>query len=83
MKYALLIYLKPGSLDELGEDEREAISAEYMQLGGDPRVVGGEQLKPIETATTRSRQRWTDADDRRPVRRHEGDLRRLLSARGR
>ena len=52
MKYALLIYTKPGSLDGLSDEEREAVSAEYAEVGQDPRVLGGEQLMPIETATT-------------------------------
>jgi hypothetical protein len=51
MKYALLIYVKPGSHEELG-DQREAVSREYYALSEDPRCVGGAQLQPIETATT-------------------------------
>ena len=52
MKYALLIYEKPGSLDGVGEDEYKAIYAEYMALSEDARCIGGAQLQPIETATT-------------------------------
>ena len=52
MKYALLIYEKPGSMDGVGEDERNAIYAEYMALSDDSRCVEGAQLQPIETATT-------------------------------
>jgi hypothetical protein len=52
MKYALLIYVKPGSLDGLSDDERGAITAEYMAIGQDPGMFGGEQLAPVETATT-------------------------------
>jgi hypothetical protein len=52
MKYALLIYERPGSYDELSEDERNAVFGEYMTVSGEDAVVGGEQLQPIETATT-------------------------------
>ena len=52
MKYALLIYEHPGSLDGVGEDERGAILQEYMQISEDPTTVGGAQLQPAETATT-------------------------------
>jgi hypothetical protein len=30
MKYALLIYPKPGSEEALGEDEQKSVSAEYL-----------------------------------------------------
>jgi hypothetical protein len=52
MKYALLIYPKPGSEEALGEDEYESVSAEYLAFRDDPRCVGGAHLQPIETATT-------------------------------
>jgi hypothetical protein len=52
MRYALLIFDKPGSYDPLGDDERKAVTAEYMEIAADPRVVGGAQLRPPETATT-------------------------------
>jgi hypothetical protein len=52
MKYALLIYIKPGSLDGLSDDERQSITAEYMAVGQAQGMLGGEQLSPIETATT-------------------------------
>jgi hypothetical protein len=52
MQYALLIYTKPGSLDALSEEERRAITGEYMAVRGESGVVGGAQLQPIETATT-------------------------------
>ena len=52
MKYALLIYTKPGSMDGFSDDERKAITAEYFAVSGDPSVLSGEQLMPIETATT-------------------------------
>ena len=52
MQYALLIYEAPGIYDGFGDDERRAVSAEYLALRDDPRVVGGARLKPVETATT-------------------------------
>jgi hypothetical protein len=52
MRYALLIFDKPGSYDPLGDDERKAVTAEYMEIANDPRIVGGAQLRPVDTATT-------------------------------
>jgi hypothetical protein len=52
MRYALLIYTKPGSHEALSEAEREATSGEYFALSEDPRCVSGAQLQPVETATT-------------------------------
>ena len=52
MRYALLIYPKPGSHEALGEDEGKAVSAEYWAFRDDPRCVGGAHLQPLETATT-------------------------------
>ena len=52
MKYALLIYPKPGSHEALGEDEAKSVSAEYWAFRDDPRCLGGAHLEPIETATT-------------------------------
>jgi hypothetical protein len=52
MKYALLIYEGPESYAGLGEDERRAITAEYMAIRDDPHVYDGGHLQPAETATT-------------------------------
>ncbi len=52
MKYALLIYSKPGSHEELPEDESKSVFAEYMALREDPRCLDGAGLQPVETATT-------------------------------
>lgn len=52
MKYALLIYSKPGSHEALPEDEYKAALGEYSAISEDPRTVAGAQLQPIETATT-------------------------------
>ena len=54
MKYLLQIY--PGAAaaeyTELPADEQEAIIGEYLAIEQSPGVVGGNQLQPIETATT-------------------------------
>jgi len=54
MKYLLQIY--PGTaaddLEHMPEDERQAIVEEYLAIRRSPEVIGGEQLQPIETATT-------------------------------
>jgi hypothetical protein len=52
MQYALLIYERPGSYADLSAEEQEAVTAEYMTISGDERVVGGAQLAPVSTATT-------------------------------
>ena|SRR5579863_2500585 len=51
MKYAMLIYPKPGS-HALEEEEARALTAEYMGLREDSRCVGGAHLQPIEMTTT-------------------------------
>jgi hypothetical protein len=52
MKYALLIYSKPGSHEALSEQEYDGVFAEYTALANDPRCDSSAQLQPIETATT-------------------------------
>jgi hypothetical protein len=52
MRYAVLIYERPGAYDRFSDDERRAVSAEYLELAGDVRVVGGARLQGVETATT-------------------------------
>lgn len=52
MKYALLIYSKPGSHEALSEDDYNAALGEYMAISNDSRCLSGAQLQPIETATT-------------------------------
>jgi len=52
MKYALLIYDKPGSHEGLPDADREAVYGEYFALSSDSRCVGGAQLQPVHTATT-------------------------------
>ena len=52
MKYAMFIHQQPGYVEALAEDAQKAVFAEYTALAQDPRARGGEQLQPIETATT-------------------------------
>ncbi|MBV9466157.1 MAG: hypothetical protein JO169_08580 [Solirubrobacterales bacterium] len=52
MKYALLIYDKPGSHEALADDEREAVYGEYFALRNDPRCTDGAELQAAQTATT-------------------------------
>jgi hypothetical protein len=52
MKYAMLIYEKPGYVEALSEDEQEGVFGEYTTLRDDPRRVASGQLQPTETATT-------------------------------
>jgi len=52
MRYALLINERPGAYATLTDDERAAITAEYVAMHDDPRVLTGERLRPAETATT-------------------------------
>ena len=54
MKYLLQIY-PPAAREELErmpEEARQAIVDEYLAIGRSQEVIGGEQLQPIETATT-------------------------------
>jgi hypothetical protein len=51
MKYAMLVYAKPGSHD-LPEAEFAQVMAEYEALRSEPGYVGSAQLHPPETATT-------------------------------
>jgi hypothetical protein len=54
MKYILQIY-SGGAIDELerlSEDEQNALVGEYLAIGESPAVIGGDQLQPVETATT-------------------------------
>jgi hypothetical protein len=52
MKYALLIYPKPGSHEALAPEDYAPVNAEYLALRDDPRCLGGAHLRPAETATT-------------------------------
>ena len=52
MKYAMLIYPKPGSHEGLPPEQAQALTAEYLALRADPRCVGGAHLQAGEMATT-------------------------------
>ncbi len=52
MKYALLIYTGPSSLDDMSDEERQAISQEYFAIRERPGCYDGAQLQPAEVATT-------------------------------
>jgi hypothetical protein len=52
VKYALLIYGNDTEWDNLSEDEQKGISGEYYAIAQVPGILGGEQLAPVDTATT-------------------------------
>jgi hypothetical protein len=52
VKYALLVYTKPGTYEALVEAEREQATGEYMAIANDSRCESSAQLQPVETATT-------------------------------
>ena len=52
MKYALLIFPKPGSHEALPPEEYAPVNAQYLALRDDPRCIGGAHLQAAETATT-------------------------------
>ena len=52
MKYALLIYTKPGTIDSLTASEMEAMSQEYFAIRAEPTCVEGAQLEDVGNATT-------------------------------
>jgi hypothetical protein len=51
MKYALLIY-SSDAVRELPEEELESVIGEYLAISKSPGVLGGQQLQPVESATT-------------------------------
>ncbi len=52
MQYALLIYTNPHAQDGDTDEQREAVTAEYLAIRDDPRVTGGGHLQPVATAST-------------------------------
>jgi hypothetical protein len=54
MKYLLQIYpdATREAFERLSADEQQAIVDEYAAIGQLPEVIGGDQLQPIDTATT-------------------------------
>jgi hypothetical protein len=52
VRYALLINERPGAYDGLDGRQRAAITAEYLALRDDDRVLDGARLASADTATT-------------------------------
>jgi hypothetical protein len=52
VRYALLINERPDAYDGLDGAQRAAITADYLALRDDARVVDGARLAPAATATT-------------------------------
>jgi hypothetical protein len=55
VRYLLQIYSDSAIAAEFGRlsaDEQEAILDEFRAIGESPGVIGGDQLQPVETATT-------------------------------
>jgi len=52
MKYLLQIYAAAAEFTHLSAQEQEAIVGEYIAIEQSPSVIGGDQLQPVETATT-------------------------------
>jgi hypothetical protein len=53
MKYMLLIYPSlNGEWEQLPDEQKEAISAEYFEIAKAPGVTGGDQLQPASSSTT-------------------------------
>jgi hypothetical protein len=54
VRYLLQIYsdLGPEEFGRLSTDEQDALLGEYRAIEQAPGVIGGDQLQPVETATT-------------------------------
>jgi hypothetical protein len=52
MEYAALIYERPGYNADFSEEERRAVTGEYMALRDHPSFREGAALQSIDTATT-------------------------------
>lgn len=54
MMYLLQIYSSTAdaAYDELSQEQKDAITGEYMTVAQTPGIAGGHQLQPPETATT-------------------------------
>jgi hypothetical protein len=51
MKYALLIYASD-DVRERSDENRESVNAEYQAIFDSPGTIAGQQLHPVESATT-------------------------------
>lgn len=52
MKYMLLVYDNPASWENVTEEQRQGLYAEYGAVAQNPATVDSAQLKPVETAKT-------------------------------
>ena len=52
MKYALLIYTKPGAIDGFSASEMASMSEEYFAIRAEPTCLDGAQLEDVANATT-------------------------------
>jgi hypothetical protein len=52
MEYLIQIFTGAAAWDEASEEQRAAISREYMELNDTPGLKGGAQLQPAKSATT-------------------------------
>jgi hypothetical protein len=52
VKYALLIYGKPGVWENLSDDERSTMYEEYAAVTATPGISAGVELESVDTATT-------------------------------
>jgi hypothetical protein len=52
MRYALLIYNRPGSFEGLPPNEQQKVYEQFQALGTTPGIATGMRLKPAEHATT-------------------------------
>jgi hypothetical protein len=54
LKYLLQIYPAAATdeFERLSEDQQNAIVGEYLAIEQSPGVIAGDQLQPVETATT-------------------------------
>jgi len=52
MRYLLQIYPATAEFEGLSAEEQDTIVGEYFAVGQTPGVIGGDQLQPVETATT-------------------------------
>lgn len=65
MRYALFVYDAPGSLEPLGERERQQVHDEFVAVSALPAIVG-HRLQPSHTAITLSIEGGTVSTDAGP-----------------
>ena len=52
MQYALMIYVDPTAQEGFSDEANAAITAEYLAIRSDPRVLAGAELAGVETVST-------------------------------